>query len=74
MEPLYSDGDIVCVKKTIELQSGNVGIFFYDGNTYIKRLEQISNGRYMLVSENPKYDPIVINPMLPFNILGIVLT
>ena len=74
MEPRFSDGQIVCIRKTSELKPGQVGIFLYDGNTYIKTLEQFSNGRYALISDNPKYDPIVVNPALSFSVLGQVIS
>ena len=52
MEPDYSDGDIVLVKKS-EVYIGDVGIFVLDGESYIKEL-----GKDVLISRNPKYDDI----------------
>lgn len=53
MEPLYSDGDVVFVKKTTNLQLGDIGIFQKDNNIYIKQV-----GENCLVSLNPNYVPI----------------
>ena len=36
MEPVYHDGQVVWVQKCDELRPGEVGIFIYEGNAYIK--------------------------------------
>lgn len=54
MEPDYSDGDIVYVKKTNHLNTGDVGIFQKDNGIYIKEVGE--NG---LISRNKKYKPMV---------------
>ena len=38
MEPDYKSGDYVFVKLTVELPSGTVGVFDYEGEAYIKQL------------------------------------
>ena len=55
MEPDYSDGDIVLVKKS-EVYIGDVGIFVLDGESYIKEL-----GKDVLISRNPKYNDIPLS-------------
>ena len=50
MEPEYSDGDIVYVKKTEHLNVGDIGIFQKANNIYIKKV-----GETGLISLNPKY-------------------
>ncbi len=50
MEPEYSDGDIVYVKKTEDLNVGDIGIFQKANNIYIKKV-----GETGLISLNPKY-------------------
>lgn len=40
MEPTIKDGSIVFVKKTEELQDGDVGIFVVDGNVMCKRFKK----------------------------------
>lgn len=54
MEPTYHDGDIVYVKKTSELDVGDIGIFQKDNGIYIKEV-----GHDGLLSHNPKYLPMV---------------
>lgn len=62
MEPRYRDGQIAWVKRTEVLRSGEIGIFFHEGNAYIKKL-QITNSGVSLISLNPDYAPIpVVSP------------
>lgn len=53
MEPTYRDGDRVYVRKTEELEPGEIGIFSQDGDCYIKEL-----GDGVLISHNPNYKDI----------------
>ena len=58
MEPTFSDGDIVVIKKDVEINVGEVGVFFlneYDGEGVVKRLKY-KNGVYVLESDNPSYE------------------
>lgn len=89
MEPVYHDGQIVWVEKCQELNVGEVGIFVYDGDGYIKEYgEQIpgsaeaefftnSDGTVrmqpILVSYNKKYEPKLVSPSIAFQIVGRVL-
>ena len=89
MEPVYHDGQIVWVQQCGSLNPGEVGIFLYDGNGYIKSYDEQepdegdaeaytdSDGRMrmqpVLVSYNEKYAPILISPDVMFQIVGRVL-
>ena len=55
MEPAYRDGDIVFVERTEAVHEGETGIFFLNGDGYIKRL-----GHGELLSLNPEYGPIAL--------------
>lgn len=69
MEPEYHDGQIVWVRQQRSLQSGETGVFLYDGSAYLKRL--LTDGKQAaLHSLNPKYGDIRISPALPLRILG----
>ena len=72
MEPRYADGQTVWVKKTNELDNGDIGIFFLDGDAYCKKLCKSFYGM-SLISLNPKYKPIIINEDVRFEVLGKVL-
>lgn len=89
MEPAYSDGQLVWVKKCQELAIGEVGIFLYDGGGYLKVYDEQqpeediaeeftdSYGKIrpqpVLRSYNRKYPPRPILPGLDFMIVGKVL-
>lgn len=53
MEPTYSDGDVLLIKKQPSVNVGEIGIFMINGEAFVKEL-----GHNVLVSHNPKYAPI----------------
>lgn len=53
MLPKFADGDIVLVKKTPSIFEGEIGIFYIDGDTFIKQM-----GGGELISLNPDYPNI----------------
>ena len=53
MEPEYSDGDILLIEPATDIQIGEIGIFYVDGNSYVKKL-----GDGELISLNEQYNPI----------------
>ena len=89
MEPVYHDGQIVWVQKCNQLRPGEVGVFLYDGEGYLKRYDELdpdsSNGSQfidsdgilhkqpVLISYNKKYEPKVVSPNVIFRIEGRVL-
>lgn len=89
MEPVYHDGQIVWVKQCDRVNIGEVGIFIYDGEGYIKvydeqepdeeQQEAFSDSygtMYMqpvMISYNQKYTPRVISPQAGFQVVGRVL-
>ena len=73
MEPYYYDGDIVFVKEQPSLDNGQIGIFIYEDEAYIKKYSVQEDGVY-LVSLNEKYPPIKIDENNTFKICGLVLT
>lgn len=72
MEPDYKSGDYVFVKLTVELPSGTVGVFDYEGEAYIKQLVIEKDKAYMR-SFNKKYKDIPINSDSDFRIIGKVV-
>ena len=56
MEPDFYDGDILLVEPATDLRIGEVGIFYVDGNSYVKEF-----GHDELISANPAYAPIPLN-------------
>ena len=89
MEPVYHDGQIVWVQRCVHVDIGQVGIFIYDGEGYIKvHDEQEPNTdeldayvdsygglhkQPVMISYNKKYTPRVISGHAGFQVVGKVL-
>lgn len=89
MEPVYHDGQIVWVQECENLSVGEVGIFVYDGDGYLKVYsEQEPEDRHkdaftdsygclhmqpVMLSYNQAYEPKVVMPDSMFQIVGRVL-
>lgn len=72
MEPEFHSGDYVFVKLSVELSDGDIGVFEYYGDAYIKKLVINDSGAY-LHSLNPKYDDILVDIDSDFRIIGEVV-
>ncbi|WP_322199651.1 XRE family transcriptional regulator [Acutalibacter intestini] len=69
MEPAYRDGDIVFVERVEgSVKLGEIGIFYLNGDGYIKRL-----GKGELLSLNPEYEPIPLHDFDTLRCQGRVL-
>lgn len=73
MEPDIMDGDIVLVKKQKNINSGQIGIFLYDGDIRCKKFYK-NKKNISLISINGKNNPpLNIASNRKFDILGIVI-
>ena len=72
MEPRFHDGQTVWVSQQHSLMTGEIGIFLYDGNAYLKQLAA-KGDMLVLHSLNPAYDDIPVSPELPLRVLGKVV-
>ena len=72
MEPEFHDGQTVWVRQQRSLMTGEIGIFLYDGNAYLKQLVALEHSM-ALHSLNPAYSDIVVSPELPLRVLGKVV-
>jgi len=72
MEPEFHDGQTIWVRQQRSLMTGEIGIFLYDGNAYLKKLVAL-DGTMALRSLNPAYPDIIISPELPLRVLGKVV-
>ncbi|MDW8657427.1 S24 family peptidase [Streptococcus suis] len=72
MEPEYHSGDYVFVKLSVDLSDGDIGVFAYNGDAYIKQLRITDQGAY-LHSLNPDYDDIPITADTDFRTIGQVV-
>lgn len=52
MEPTYHDGDKLFIRACEEIEPGQIGVFFMDGQQWVKEL-----GDCVLISHNPSYPP-----------------
>lgn len=89
MEPVYHDGQIVWVQRCDHVAIGQVGIFVYDGEGYIKAYDEqepdgseqedftdsygVIHKQPVMISYNPKYAPRVISAHAGFQVVGRVL-
>lgn len=72
MEPMFHDGDVVFVKKTPEVHHGSIIIIIVNDNAYIKKLYR-RDDEVRLISLNPQYEDIVLNPDDTIEIIGNVI-
>ena len=68
MEPTFSDGDILLVKKDSSVTIGKLGIFQKGNTLYVKEL-----GKSSLLSHNPDYGDVTADPDSPITCIGEVL-
>lgn len=68
MEPKFSDGDNVFVKRDDAVAVGEIGLFYLDGDVYIKK-----QGDGELISINPEYKPIQIQEFSSSKCFGKIL-
>ncbi len=89
MEPVYQDGQIVWVQQCSELNIGEVGIFIYDGEGYMKAYDEqepdeelaedftdtdgVVHQQPVMVSFNEAYAPRAVSPFGSFQVVGRVL-
>jgi repressor LexA len=78
MEPKFSEGDVVIVKKQPDVESGQIGIVIVNGtDATIKRVIKHDEGGISLIALNPVYPPKfytkneIIN--MPLSIIGRVV-
>lgn len=69
MEPAIKRDTYSFVRKTIEIRDGLVALVIYDGTVLIKKIE-ITEGSVNLVSLNPKYETIRVEPHHQFKLIG----
>lgn len=73
MEPKYHNKDLIWIEQTAALEDGEIGIFYLDGNAYVKKLQNNRLGTY-LISLNQLYKPIPVTENSSFKIFGRVLS
>lgn len=72
MEPTLEDGQLIWVHQQPTLENGDIGIFYLDGNAYVKEYRSTENGVF-LVSHNADYEPIQVTEFSDSKIYGKVV-
>lgn len=72
MEPMFRDDEIIFVKKSHEINHGQIGVFILNGQGYLKKFYRDVDG-LRLVSLNKKYDDIVVQEFDEIQLTGIVV-
>ena len=74
MEPKIHDDDLVLVQEVSMLDSGEIGIFFLNGDVYCKKFQYNEfTKEIILKSINPKYKPKEVTSDDEFRIIGRVV-
>ena len=73
MEPEYHSGDYVFVKLSVDLSSGDIGVFELYGDAYIKELIIDDSGACLHSFNTEKYKDIPIDADSDFRIIGEVV-
>lgn len=69
MEPAINRDSYAFVRRTSEIRNGLVALVIYDGTVLIKKIE-IKEDCINLVSLNPKYETIKVEPHHQFKLIG----
>lgn len=72
MEPKIPDNSTVIIKKDIVIENGDIGAFYYNGESYVKQ-KRINNGKLILHSFNLAYESILVQPYDDFKEYGKVV-
>lgn len=73
MEPTLMNGQVIWVHQQPTLENGDIGVFFIDGDAFVKEYHITSEGA-CLISHNPKYAPIRIKDDSSTRIYGRVVS
>lgn len=72
MEPMFRDDEIIFVKKSHEINHGQIGVFILNGQGYLKKFYRDADG-LKLVSLNKEYDDIVVQEFDEIQLTGVVV-
>ena len=71
MSPKILDGDIILIKKEVNLDDGDIGLFKLNDNIFVKKFKYNPfTQQVTLVPLNKNYPEIPINPTDDFSIIG----
>ena len=64
-------GDVLVVDCSKEPSDGKIVVVWYEGDHAVKRIYRVGE-MIVLMSSNPKYDPIYVHPGENFQVFGVV--
>ena len=71
MEPGIKQGDFLVIDSTQNsLVSDGLYALQYANSIFIKRVQVVPDGSLRLISDNPLYLPIVVEPHMTLNVIG----
>lgn len=70
MEPSIQEGEILIFEDTTDIKSNEIGAFYLNGKYYCRRFKVLPDKSRWLFSNNPKYEPILIQSTDEFRVLG----
>lgn len=66
MEPDLKDGDLILIDRARteagSMDEGGIYVVRFDSDLFIKRVQHLPGSRLMLVSSNPVYHPVTVEP------------
>ncbi|MGF7219219.1 DNA polymerase V [Spirosoma lacussanchae] len=65
-------GDVLVVDCSKEPSDGKIVVVWYNGDHAVKRIYHVEQ-MVVLLSSNPKYDPIYVHPGEDFSVFGVVV-
>ncbi|PHK39283.1 peptidase S24 [Nostoc linckia z16] len=65
-------GDVLVVDCSKEPSDGKIVVVWYNGDHAVKRIYHVEK-MVVLLSSNPKYDPIYVHPGEDFSVFGVVV-
>lgn len=66
------ENDILIVDRSIPPSNGKIVIAAIDGQLTVKRLQKQKNGEFILMPENPEFEPIIVSKESESVIWGVV--
>lgn len=73
MEPTFTDGQIVWIQKREVIEDGEIGIFYLNGQSFIKKLKTVKGGVTLVSLNSAKYAPIPVAEHDEFRAFGKVI-
>ncbi|MBS4762243.1 LexA family transcriptional regulator [Carnobacteriaceae bacterium zg-ZUI252] len=72
MEPIFRDDEIIFIKKSHEINHGQIGVFILNGQGFLKKFYRDVDG-LRLVSLNKKYDDLIVQEFNDIQLVGVVV-